>query len=458
MKKFNMMIFIIVISLFATSCTSNKPLKPDMTKVQIGGDGNTQQYGEKDIEPDVNDISIKEDNKMTNKALKNNNVDYTIGEKSKTDAGNSSKTLNTANLTVTKWYKTVVPSNIGFDILYKKYLMPYDYLLITKDKVKIFNKPSTKSSFLGEANTFEKVKLNCDVKGEYIDATKTNKWYGITWYNKDGKIVNGFIPDGSGEVRSYRFNDMITSIVTLENALKNNNYAYISNYKDINGAPPLLNGKGYDKYGKQAYQSAPAYPNLNDKTNFRYLPDGLIVFITGEVKGYLKIKSFDYEGEYWIPKKYISFDNNLDNFVKAVVVDTTNQNEAVFEKRGAKWTMISYNLATTGAKTKNKFETPIGKFKVLEKKDRFYYIDDTTKELAGYAPYGIRFAQGAYIHGIPVEFVKKNGELVDPGIKEYLFTVGTVPRSHKCVRNYSSHAKFLFNWADPNNTAVITIK
>lgn len=240
--------------------------------------------------------------------------------------------------------------------------------------------------------------------------------------------------------------------------MKASSYGYISNYKDENGSPPLMNGKALDEYGMQAYQSAPAYTNLNDMTKFRYFPDGMLVSILGEVKGYFKVKSTEYDGEYWIPKKYISFDDNLDTFAKAIVVDTTNQNEAVFEKRGDKWTLISYTLATTGVKDKVRYETPIGKFKVMEKKERFYYLDENLKEITGYAPYGIRFSQGAYVHGIPVEFVVKNGEKTDPGIKEYLFTIGTVPRSHKCVRNYTSHAQFLFNWADPNDTAVIVIK
>ena len=166
----------------------------------------------------------------------------------------------------------------------------------------------------------------------------------------------------------------------------------------------------------------------------------------------------DYDGEYWIPKKYVSLDNNLDTLSKVIVVDTTNQNQGVFEKRGTKWTLVSYGLVTTGVEGNASYITPVGKFKVLEKRDRFYYLNQDTKDIAGYAPYGIRFSQGAYIHGVPVEYIKKNGENIDPGMKEFLFTIGTFPRSHKCVRNYTSHAKFLYNWVDENDSVVIVFK
>ncbi|KKH61988.1 hypothetical protein DU75_06875, partial [Methanosarcina mazei] len=227
--------------------------------------------------------------------------------------------------------------------------------------------------------------------------------------------------------------DMAQSITRLENKLIDRKYGYISNYKDRNGSPPLKDGKAIDEYGIQAYQSAPAYPSLEDMSNFRYFPDGMIVFIHDEQDEYFKVETLSYEGEYWIPKKYISFDDNLDGLEKVVVIDKSNQNQGVFEKIDNKWTLISYTLATTGATEQNKFETPTGYFKVLQIRDKFYYLSDKTGELAGYAPYGTRFTAGAYIHGVPIDYIKKDGENIDPGMEEYLFTIGTTPRSHKCV-------------------------
>jgi len=41
---------------------------------------------------------------------------------------------------------------------------------------------------------------------------------------------------------------------------------------------------------------------------------------------------------------------------------------------------------------------------------------------------------------------------------EYSSTIGTTPRSHKCVRNYTSHAKYLWDWSEIGKTAVIVIE
>lgn len=72
----------------------------------------------------------------------------------------------------------------------------------------------------------------------------------------------------------------------------------------------------------------------------------MIVFVQGDVKGYYKVKALGYEGTYWIPKEYVSFDNNIDKLTKAVVVDVTNQNQAVFEKyrEAGIWFLIIWQL------------------------------------------------------------------------------------------------------------------
>ena len=462
MKKTRIYLIIILLSsIFVTSCSPKQNLKPDIQNSPVEYEEKaheSSEYNEDDIEPYINYFSIKDDNKITNMALKERNIDYLLSEDNLLSNKESIANFSAGNLKVNKTFNTVVPQELDVDLSYRKYLMPYDYFLINNDKVRIYNTPSFSGKVIDEANTFDKLKLVNEVKGEIIKDINSDKWFGVSWYNKDGKMLYGFIPENVGQIRSFRFSDMYNSLKELESELKKYKHGYISNYKDVNGPPPLTDGKAMDKYGMQAYQSAPAYFDLNNEENFRYIPDGMIVFILGEENGYFKVKSLDYEGEYWIPKKYISFDNNLDTLSKVIVVDTTNQNQSVFEKRGDRWTLISYTLATTGVKDKRKFETPIGRFKILEKKDRFFYLDDKSREIAGYAPYASRFAQGAYIHGVPVDFIKKDGKDVDPGIKEYLFTIGTIPRSHKCVRNYTSHAQFLYNWVDPNDTAVITIK
>jgi lipoprotein-anchoring transpeptidase ErfK/SrfK len=182
------------------------------------------------------------------------------------------------------------------------------------------------------------------------------------------------------------------------------------------------------------------------------------VSVIAETKTFYKIRTLSFSGEYFVPKKYVSFRASIDKLTKVIVVVRKNQNEGVFEYIDDKWNLISYIYATTGDNSKYKEPTNLGYYMAIQKVDRFLYLDDVTKKIQGYAPYGIRFNGGAYIHGVPVDLVVKNGIQVYPPTQEYLFTIGTVPRSHKCVRNYTSHAKFLYDWTEIGSTAVIVIE
>ena len=73
------------------------------------------------------------------------------------------------------------------------------------------------------------------------------------------------------------------------------------------------------------------------------------------------------------------------------------------------------------------------------------------------APYATRFARCVY-SDVPVAYQEVDGQQVDPGINEYLHTIGTFPRSHMCVRNFSSHAEFLYNWLEPAMGTIIVIE
>ncbi len=157
--------------------------------------------------------------------------------------------------------------------------------------------------------------------------------------------------------------------------------------------------------------------------------------------------------------KYINTKKPLTNLNKIIIVDRKNQNQGVLEFIDGQWTLISYGLSTTGVKGTYSLETPLGYYMAIEKRDKFLYFEDGTTKIAGYAPYAIRFSGGGYIHGVPVNYkIKDDNKMIDPGMIEYLHSIGTTPRSHMCVRNYTSHAKFLHSWADIGETALVVIE
>ena len=118
------------------------------------------------------------------------------------------------------------------------------------------------------------------------------------------------------------------------------------------------------------------------------------------------------------------------------------------EQEGDKWLVRSMNPATTGLhRPPYAQETPPGVYIIQEKKPRMIYLVDGTTETGGFAPYASRFTNGGYIHGVPVNAPRKS-------LIEYSSTLGTTPRSHMCVRNATSHAKFIYDWAPVYETLV----
>lgn len=74
-----------------------------------------------------------------------------------------------------------------------------------------------------------------------------------------------------------------------------------------------------------------------------------------------------------------------------------------------------------------------------------------TTETGGFAPYASRFTNGGYIHGVPVNAPRKT-------LIEFSPSLGTTPRSHMCVRNATSHAKFIYDWAPIEETLVFDFR
>lgn len=428
-----------------------------------------------DIEEDINAAPLEEDEILTERAEEEHKTeeDTLIPQEevieSQEEQGEGAGEDGSGNLddekidkeqdvyTVIETFNTEVPKSIDLDIKYDKYPTSYNYLLVLSNNVNIREMPTTESKVLRKAFLYEKINLLEKVRGQYLEKYKSDIWYKVFWKNGE-EIQYGYIYGLLAEPREFQFKKMEKAINKLKNEVDNNKTAYISNYKDRNGRAPKYNGQNEDKYGIKRYQSAPAYFEPNINSEFRYIQDGVLVSILGSQGNFYKIKTLNFQGEYWVPKKYVSTYNSIKELKKVIVVDRRNQNEGVFEYEDGRWKLISYVFATTGEKSQYKQETNLGYFMAIQTRDKFLYLDDVTREISGYAPYAIRFNGGAYIHGVPVEFDIVDGKRVDPGMKEYLFTIGTIPRSHKCVRNYTSHAKFLYDWIEIGKSAVIVIE
>lgn len=233
-------------------------------------------------------------------------------------------------------------------------------------------------------------------------------------------------------------------------------WAILQNYRNKNGEAPLVRNFHRDAYkrvsdtlGIERYQSVPLYLPEDTLTAERYGRDGALVELLDDGSRLFRIKTLYTEGEWMIPGKYVKPIADTVRFNKAIFVDVTNQNITTLEHAGShRWLVRSMNPATTGQhRPPYAQETPLGIFVLQEKKARMIYLVDGSKETGGFAPYASRFTNGGYIHGVPVNAPRKS-------LIEYSPSLGTTPRSHMCVRNATSHAKFVYDWGPVNETIV----
>lgn len=225
-------------------------------------------------------------------------------------------------------------------------------------------------------------------------------------------------------------------------------WSILQNYRNKNGEAPLVKNYHRDSYrriadslGVERFQGVPLYLTTDTSVPELYGRDGALVKHLEDYTNFTKVASVHTGKEWMIPKKYIKTIPDTIAFRKAIFVDTKNQNIATLEQDGDKWLVRSMNPATTGLhRPPYAQETPPGVYVVQEKKPRMIYLVDGTTETGGFAPYASRFTNGGYIHGVPVNAPRKT-------FIEYSPSLGTTPRSHMCVRNATSHAKFIYDWA-----------
>lgn len=257
-----------------------------------------------------------------------------------------------------------------------------------------------------------------------------------------------------GTDRMFQWEKIKERLAIVENfQRKDLNYGVLQNHRNKNGESPVVRNfvrnaytRVSDTLGTERYQSAPLYEVGDQDRPIIYGRDGsLVAVLSADTLDYVRIAGLSFDGEWEVPKRYLKTIGTDVRFEQIIVVDVTNQNITTLEKGEDEggWIIRSMNPATTGVhQPPYAHETPLGMFVIQEKKETMYFLKDGTRdEIAGFAPYASRFSNGGYIHGVPVNYPRKT-------IIEHSWSLGTVPRSHMCVRNVSSHAKFIYDWAE----------
>lgn len=262
--------------------------------------------------------------------------------------------------------------------------------------------------------------------------------------------------------RSFQFDKIKEKLEHIEEirAQQDAQWGILKNKRGINGVPPLpkIHSKDAyrvesDQYGVERPQAIPLY--LKDSLDIpqRYAHDGSLVRITDRTEDdFLIVKTTAFEGEYYIPEKYVCLIEDSLQFNHVIIIDRENQNISTYEKVDSIWKIRSMNPCTTGAHhPPYQKETPLGLFVLQNKVKKMYFYVDGTTNIGGFAPWANRFCQGAYIHGVPTN--KPQTKII-----EYSSTLGTIPRSHMCVRNASSHAEYIFDNFPVDRTLVYVIE
>lgn len=269
----------------------------------------------------------------------------------------------------------------------------------------------------------------------------------------------------SEEIRTFQIEKMSMKLQNLEYFQQEKKdyekqFGILKNYKNSSGTSPrALNsakdphGVERDPFGNIRYQGIPMYLSVVDEIPMRYALDGELILILGVELERVKVKFLELSGEWYIPIKYVRALIGVEEFKKVIFIDRKNQNIATMDKEESEWKIRSMNPVTTGVdKPPHFFITPLGNFVLQEKLEKMLYLKDgSNEEIEGFAPYASRFTGGVYVHGIPINYPKKENI-------EYAEYLGTYPRTHKCIRSATSHARFIYNWGRSYQTIVFVIE
>lgn len=262
-------------------------------------------------------------------------------------------------------------------------------------------------------------------------------------------------------VRSFKWDVIRNCLAYIENMQRDSvRWVVLQNYKNLNREAPLVRKFVRDAYrrvadtlGVERYQSVPLYLLTDTVVPERYGRDGTLAYFLGEEGSFDRIQPVTLEEEWLAPRRYLKELSDSTVFNHVIFVDRLDQNIATMERASrGEWKIRSMNPATTGRHAPPYGqETPLGMYLLQQKKTRMVFLKDGSTATGGYAPYASRFTNGAYIHGVPVNTPRT-------AMIEYSWSLGTTPRSHMCVRNATSHAKFVFDWAPVERTLIVVIE
>ncbi len=352
-------------------------------------------------------------------------------------------------------YSTEVPEGLIVALEYDRYATPLDYFVALKSG-KVYQKATADSKKMASFSSGARYHVDKLVLGE----DSKSHWYHVLWSDKNGNH-EGYVMQSAGQARSFRLDMLLDRAVKLKAQTDLGETVFIANYKNVNGRPPVLSGgDDVDAWGYRRSQSAPAYAESGAKAVFRYAPDGLLGRRLEAIDGMTNVYFPTFDQAYWVPDKYLSGDGNaITDLRQVIVVDRKYQNQGVLEYTEEGWKVIGLSYVSTGKKGGYSMETPLGDFMGQGRFKRFYYYADGTKVIDGQAPWAIRFSGGGYLHGVPSKSsYDENGVRHDKPAAESLRSLGTTPQSHMCVRNYTSFAKFMYDWFVKGQCAVIVLE
>ncbi|MEX1307274.1 MAG: L,D-transpeptidase [Eubacteriales bacterium] len=379
-------------------------------------------------------------------------------------------------------YDGVMSDEVPVNFKYRyqdRYIAYPDYVVFIDDGY-IYSEMSVLTEPIKEVEYGERYIVSARLVAQ---PTTDVSWYRIHWTQservegKDERVdvehygyVNSLVA-GYREFQletAYEETLMIAKAINDEDSL----YVYVVNRSNSNGKAPDSGltdefGKTVDQFDVLRDQSAPAYSERSTDGEFRYIPDGTMVQILDIDREMAQVYIPEYDAEYYIPSEYLKYyfsdpESTITDLSECIVIDRKNQNIMYFElnEETGEWELLSMSYISTGTYSEIQDPTPLGIFMVQKRQAAFEYDFDNRAARAGYAPYALRFSGGAYLHGIPTNYVfDAAGNLISkPSPQEFLQSIGTEEKSHMCVRNYTSHAKFLYNRVNVGNAVVIVIE